>query len=794
MPLTQRMKKMNTQAKDMWKSSVIGIASLLLVAGSCPPLASAAPGDLLQTVGVPVPAQCSSGIGTSVTIVPGSMVNLNQYPILLVTSCFAPSGVQGGTLYFLDPSTSPATLVKTINTNPTPPQGWGSLSLRGDKGDLLGCGNAADGTHAIYAIDISPFNTTPDGTALFLFNGTPGFNICDGVAWDTGDNSVFQSPDVSNTIYHFNSTGSLLGSFAAPAGCPNSGLAVGGASLFAACNGVLTVHQVNKTNGALFSSFPSAGTRTEDLECDPVSFGAASKDAMWSKDAFTNQLFAFEIPPGTCGFAGGPPVVPARCPDGSTTDTDGDGLLDCWERDGIDFNGDGVIDLVLYDVNGDGIIQASERADPNHKDIYLEIDWMAQHQPDATALNNVINSFAGAPVAIRLHIQTDEEAVAHNNNLAFEPCTGAAPAGTPDFDNVKSTRFGTAVERANANSVNMLNAKRFAFHYSLFVHNLLGKGGTSGCAELPGNDFVVSLGSGANVGGHGVGTTDQQAGTFMHEFGHNLNLRHGGVDNVNYKPNYLSLMSYARQFDNQYVFARPLDYSRSALPPLVESSLSEPAGIGSSAGDRTAFGPSPVQTNVDASGAINWNRDGDSVDPGVAADINNFGSGGFGSTLQGYNDWANLQYNFRTSVDFADGVHLTALEVEELDFEKEALISPDTDGDGVVSIRDNCPLVANPDQADSDGDGVGDACEPGGQTVQNLIGKVKALGFPKGLQTSLVAKLQAAAESIDRGNKKAASNQLKAFVNEVNARSGKGIAGQQAAELVAIAQQIIANL
>jgi hypothetical protein len=36
----------------------------------------------------------------------------------------------------------------------------------------------------------------------------------------------------------------------------------------------------------------------------------------------------------------------------------------------------------------------------------------------------------------------------------------------------------------------------------------------------------------------------------------------------------------------------------------------------------------------------------------------------------------------------------------------------DTDGDGIVDSLDNCPHVDNPDQTDTTGDGIGDACEP----------------------------------------------------------------------------------
>ena len=56
-------------------------------------------------------------------------------------------------------------------------------------------------------------------------------------------------------------------------------------------------------------------------------------------------------------------------------------------------------------------------------------------------------------------------------------------------------------------------------------------------------------------------------------------------------------------------------------------------------------------------------------------------------------------------------------------------VSPlfDVDHDGMVSIVDNCPFTFNPDQADADGDGTGDACDttpwsPGGGTDGQLPG------------------------------------------------------------------------
>jgi hypothetical protein len=40
-------------------------------------------------------------------------------------------------------------------------------------------------------------------------------------------------------------------------------------------------------------------------------------------------------------------------------------------------------------------------------------------------------------------------------------------------------------------------------------------------------------------------------------------------------------------------------------------------------------------------------------------------------------------------------------------------VNPDWDGDGIPNVSDNCALISNPDQADANHDGVGDACDFG---------------------------------------------------------------------------------
>ena len=48
--------------------------------------------------------------------------------------------------------------------------------------------------------------------------------------------------------------------------------------------------------------------------------------------------------------------------------------------------------------------------------------------------------------------------------------------------------------------------------------------------------------------------------------------------------------------------------------------------------------------------------------------------------------------------------------LKELDINEAEKASPDTDGDGVRNLRDNCPFVPNPGQQDADAVCIGDAC------------------------------------------------------------------------------------
>ncbi|MBM4444553.1 MAG: hypothetical protein FJ020_04510 [Chloroflexi bacterium] len=342
-------------------------------------------------------------------------------------------------------------------------------------------------------------------------------------------------------------------------------------------------------------------------------------------------------------------------------DSDGDGLLDSWEQDGIDFDKDGEVDLDLPMLG----------ADWEHKDIFLEADYMSGYAPDQLAIDDVKASFANSPVANPDNINGINLHVVVNEVVPWKELLNV----WADYYSLKSTYFGKEDERTD---INAIQAKKMVFRYCLFVDKMSFDPKCPGVAEgITCDDFVLAFG--AFKVGHGG--REDQAAVFMHELGHALGLHHGGNTAVNFKPNYLSIMNYAFEF-NTWKPTRPLDYSHGSCIDLKEDRLDETQGIGYS--EVTVWrAPGGVLCTNSLGLYINWDDDSD-VDMGTArVNLNNhpdFPSPD-GETLKDYNDWANLVYSFRgTSLSAASAtpedyhVELTVDQIERMREEAKDMV------------------------------------------------------------------------------------------------------------------------
>jgi hypothetical protein len=90
---------------------------------------------------------------------------------------------------------------------------------------------------------------------------------------------------------------------------------------------------------------------------------------------------------------------------------------------------------------------------------------------------------------------------------------------------------------------------------------------------------------------------------------------------------------------------------------------------------------------------------------------NNDGSGGGGPRPLRLGRFFNCCGNFVNAAFTADDVRIYNSALTPTDITAIAIGPPDADGDEVPDASDNCPSVANTDQADNDGDGQGDACD-----------------------------------------------------------------------------------
>ncbi|MGW4642319.1 hypothetical protein ACWEN6_27655 [Sphaerisporangium sp. NPDC004334] len=313
-------------------------------------------------------------------------------------------------------------------------------------------------------------------------------------------------------------------------------------------------------------------------------------------------------------------------------DTDNDGLSDRVELQGITHGG--TVDTWLRD----------HHADPCRLTIAVELDWLNDGQgggdkPDGAAIDEAVAMFGAAPLralpacpyggeperGVQLLVDAEEEIpVTREERLA--PLDVEQDDGQTPFQRFRAAHFTPG------------RAGLFRYNLWGFRHNTTNESGW--CCD--GKDFVVTLGTMRDR------PVRVQSGTFVHELGHALGLKHGGTDEVNYKPNYLSAMNYRYQATGIPDFAAwqrldppppatdggtkllqaldqvsTLDYSRDRLPTLRRQTLSELTGIGTDTHAMAAWWDNDGVLRVgDGSLPLDWNAKNGLETVAVKADIN----------------------------------------------------------------------------------------------------------------------------------------------------------------------------
>lgn len=336
-------------------------------------------------------------------------------------------------------------------------------------------------------------------------------------------------------------------------------------------------------------------------------------------------------------------------------DMDGDALQDEWEICG-------------YAKDGTVANLPAIGANPKHIDIFVEIDYMTtgpseteSHQPKQSAIDMIVESFNQAPInnpdgttGIHLHVDNGPASplvwgptdtwgsLSKSNSVGhFEflgPCTAENRYPWASFDVFKNAYFE--------------EIRHPIFHYNLWVHRICSENDVLGLSrngdlnfDSGASDFVIGLGSPQQAE---IFEIYKQAGIFMHELGHNLGLKHGGDDHINYKPNYLSVMNYSFAPKGLIInnSLGHFDYSRYELPALNELALNENHGINIPDAFTEKYGTVwmcgnefYIRLNAEI---VDWDCD-DDIESFVQADINN--DSNHSLAMQSHDDWSNLVFD-----------------------------------------------------------------------------------------------------------------------------------------------------
>jgi hypothetical protein len=294
------------------------------------------------------------------------------------------------------------------------------------------------------------------------------------------------------------------------------------------------------------------------------------------------------------------------------------------------------------------------------------------------ALDRVVAAFdaytpaPGAPNQHKIKIHFDVGPLFDNKPGAIDPENYNLGGGN-QIPFARCIYLGTDNVHTSANCANVYDlkqqyfaeARRFIFHYFVigWSQQTDGSPGSSGLAELGGNDGIITLGD--------WGFDDEQltinfqAATIFHELGHNLGLQHGGFEATNYKPNYNSTMNYMYQlegldptgdgnvFYSNYYANDPTNYPPRAKFTSLDIAEDSPGFLMNySHGTNTTLNEASLKESQGWAGKpIDFNNnnviDGGTVQANVQPGNYNTANT---DVLADYDDWSNLMLNFASTM------------------------------------------------------------------------------------------------------------------------------------------------